>query len=156
MLFRSHLKILEEGGYLDKDGRRPRALVPKGSRQSHKSIPLLGTVTAGVPILAQQQIEGYVPYGGGSSGELFALAVEGDSMINAGILDGDILIVRQQSDAHPGQIVVAMIDDEATVKRFVRKDGKVWLMPENPEYAPIDGSDCVILGLVVSLQRPHV
>lgn len=150
----AHLKILQEGGYLEKDGRKNRSLsVPGMDTSSFRSVPLLGTVTAGIPILAQEDRMGAVPYDGGASGELFALKVRGDSMIGASILDGDVVIVRQQNTALSGQIVVAMLEDEATVKRLrLAKDG-VWLMPENPAYAPIDGRECVILGLVVGLYR---
>lgn len=150
----AHLKILQEGGYLEKDGRKNRSLsVPGMDTSSFRSVPLLGTVTAGIPILAQEDRMGTVPYDGGASGELFALKVRGDSMIGASILDGDVVIVRQQNTALNGQIVVAMLEDEATVKRLrLAKDG-VWLMPENPAYAPIDGRECVILGLVVGLYR---
>lgn len=153
----AHIKVLKEGGYLEKDDRKTRAICLKNNRQSYRSVPILGTVTAGLPILAQQEVEGYVPYETGSSGELFALRVRGDSMVGAGILSGDIVIVRQQPDARSGDIVVALLGDEATVKRLLlKKDGGVWLLPENPAYEPIDGSECSILGLVVSLYRPHV
>ncbi len=153
----AHIKVLKEGGYLEKDDRKTRAICLKSSRQSYRSVPVLGTVTAGLPILAQQEVEGYVPYETGPSGELFALRVRGDSMVGAGILSGDIVIVRQQPDARSGDIVVALLGDEATVKRLLlKKDGGVWLLPENPAYEPIDGSECSILGLVVSLYRPHV
>ena len=152
----THLKVLRDGGYLDKDDHKTRAISLKGSRQSFRSVPLLGTVTAGLPILAQQEVEGYVPYDGTASGELFALRVRGDSMLGAGILPDDIVIVRRQPDARTGDIVVALLGDEATVKRLSLTDGGVWLMPENPAYEPIDGSECCILGLVVALYRPHV
>ncbi len=153
----AHIKVLKEGGYLEKDDRKTRAICLKSSRQSYRSVPVLGTVTAGLPILAQQEVEGYVPYETGPSGELFALRVRGDSMVGAGILSGDIVIVRQQPDARSGDIVVALLGDEATVKRLLlKKGGGVWLLPENPAYEPIDGSECSILGLVVSLYRPHV
>ena len=150
----AHLKILQEGGYLEKDGRKNRSLSVCGEEMPNfRSVPLLGTVTAGVPILAQEDRMGSVPYDGNASGELFALKVRGDSMIEAAILDGDTVIVRRQNTAIHGQIVVAMLEDEATVKRLhIAADG-VWLMPENPNYAPIDGRECTILGLVVGLCR---
>ena len=150
----AHLKILQEGGYLEKDGRKNRSLSVCGEEMpSFRSVPLLGTVTAGAPILAQEDRMGTVPYDGDASGELFALKVRGDSMIEAAILDGDTVIVRRQNTAIHGQIVVAMLEDEATVKRLhIAADG-VWLMPENPNYAPIDGRECTILGLVVGLYR---
>lgn len=148
----SHLKILQEHGYLEQNGRKTRTLSRPG-QPSFRSIPLLGTVTAGLPILAQEDLLGYVPYEGHGSDELFALRVRGDSMIGAAILDGDTVIVRRQSTADSGQIVVALLEDEATVKRLRRQNGEVWLMPENPAYAPIDGRACSILGVVVGLLR---
>jgi len=151
----SHIQILREGGYLDKDDRKTRAINIK-NRAEYREVPVLGRVTAGLPILAQEEISGYVPYTGSASGELFALTVRGDSMAGAAILDGDVVIVRNQPDARHGQIVVALLDDEATVKRLWRKDGKVLLMPENPVYTPIDGSECVILGIVAAVYRPEV
>lgn len=150
----AHLKILQEGGFLEKDGRKNRSLSVTGmDTSSFRSVPLLGTVTAGIPILAQEDRMGCVPYDGNASGELFALKVRGDSMIGASILDGDVVIVRQQSTALHGQIVVALLEEEATVKRLKLAADGVWLMPENPAYAPIDGRECSILGLVVGLYR---
>lgn len=153
----SHLKILQEGGYLEKGDHKTRALTVKGgSGSAFRSIPVLGTVTAGLPILAQEDTLGYVPYSGSEEGEMFALKVRGESMIGAGILDGDIVLVRRQNTAISGQIVVALLGDEATVKRLrLAKDG-VWLLPENPAFDPIDGRECQILGLVISLYRPRV
>lgn len=148
----SHLKILQENGYLDKDGRKTRALSVPGT-PSWQNVPVLGTVTAGVPILAQEDTMGYVAYDGAASGTLFGLRVRGDSMVGAAILDGDTVIVRQQSTADSGQIVVALLGEEATVKRLHRENGEIWLMPENPAYVPIDGRECVILGVVVGLCR---
>ena len=116
-------------------------------------IPVVGVVTAGVPILAVENIEGYLPWDGDES--CFALRVRGDSMINAGILSGDKVVVRPQKTAENGQIVVALLDDSATVKRFHREKGKVWLLPENPAYEPIDGTDCSILGLVKAVVREY-
>ena len=129
----AHLKILQEGGYLEKGGRKNRSLSICGEETPNfRSVPLLGTVTAGIPILAQEDRMGTVPYDGDASGELFALKVRGDSMIEAAILDGDTVIVRRQNTAIHGQIVVAMLEEEATVKRLhIASDG-VWLMPENP------------------------
>ena len=116
-------------------------------------IPVVGVVTAGVPILAVENIEGYIPWEGEAG--CFALRVRGDSMIGAGILDGDKVVVRPQKTAENGQIVVALLDDSATVKRFHREKGKVWLLPENPAYEPIDGTDCSILGLVKAVVREY-
>ncbi len=153
----SHLKILQDGGYLEKGEHKTRALsVRGGSGTAFRSVPILGTVTAGLPILAQEDTLGYVPYDGPEQGEMFALQVRGESMIGAGILDGDVVLVRRQNTALSGQIVVALLGEEATVKRLrLQKDG-VWLMPENPAFDPIDGRECMILGLVVSLYRPRV
>ncbi|MBE6994099.1 MAG: transcriptional repressor LexA [Ruminococcaceae bacterium] len=151
----SHLRVLEENGLLQKSKGKTRTLAISG-QNSYRNVPLLGTVRAGAPILATQDTVGYVPYEGGSSGELFALAVRGDSMKNAAILEDDVVIVRRQQTADPGQIVVALIGDEATVKRLRLEGGHVWLMPENPDYDPIDGDECTILGVVVAVYRYDV
>ena len=151
----SHIRILQEEGYLNKGEKSSRSLSLK-NKPAFQSVPILGTVTAGLPILAQQEVEGYVPYLGGSSGEMFALRVRGDSMINAHILDGDIVVVRRQQTAQDGEIVVALLEEEATVKRLRRGKNQIWLMPENPDYDPIDGNECSILGRVVSVCRPKV
>ncbi len=148
---------LREKGYLEKDDHKTRALVVKGAAASVPQVPILGQVTAGMPILAVEEIEGYLPYEQASGyGEYFALRIKGDSMIGAGILNGDYIIVRQQNTATPGQIVVAMIEDEATCKTLkIEDDGHVWLMPENPDYSPIDGEGAVILGVVTALHRDY-
>jgi repressor LexA len=151
----SHLRVLEENGLLQKSKGKTRTLAISG-QNSYRNVPLLGTVRAGAPILATQDTVGYVPYEGGSSGELLALAVRGDSMKNAAILEDDVVIVRRQQTADPGQIVVALIGDEATVKRLRLEGGHVWLMPENPDYDPIDGDECTILGVVVAVYRYDV
>ena len=116
-------------------------------------IPVVGVVTAGVPILAVENIERYIPWEGPTG--CFALRVRGDSMIGAGILSGDTVIIRPQETAENGQIVVALLDDSATVKRLRRDETGVWLLPENPAYAPIDGREAAILGVVVALQREY-
>ena len=148
---------LREKGYLEKDDHKTRALVVKGAAASVPQVPILGQVTAGMPILAVEDIEGYLPYEQASGyGEYFALHIKGDSMIGAGILNGDYIIVRQQNTATPGQIVVAMIEDEATCKTLkIEDDGHVWLMPENPDYSPIDGEGAVVLGVVTALHRDY-
>lgn len=152
----SHLAILEDNGYLQKSKGKTRTLSVPG-QTNYKNVPVLGTVRAGAPILATQDTVGYVPFEGHSGSEgLFALAVQGDSMKNAAILEGDVVIVRQQPTAENGKIVVALIGDEATVKRLKLEKGHVWLMPENPDYSPIDGSECTILGVVVAIYRYHV
>jgi repressor LexA len=119
------------------------------------SVPLLGTVAAGLPILAQESIESYVTFNNPSSdnSRLFALHVKGESMINAGILNGDIIVARQTHTAEDGEIVVALIGDEATVKRFYRAGREVELRAENPDFAPIFSSDVTVLGRVVALLR---
>lgn len=150
----AHLMKLREAGYLEKDAGKTRALVVKGMAAAVPQVPILGQVTAGTPILAVESVEGYLPYEpAGGYGEYFALRIQGNSMIGAGILDGDYIIVRQQDMAKRGQIVVALLEDEATCKTFEIQDGHVWLMPENPEYSPIDGENARILGVVVALHR---
>lgn len=116
-------------------------------------IPIVGVVTAGAPILAIENIEGYLPWDGDS--DCFALRVRGDSMVGAGIFDGDKVIVRPQPIADTGQIVVALLGDEATVKRLRRSNGEVWLMPENEAYDPIDGREAQIIGLVRAVIREY-
>ena len=119
-------------------------------------VPIVGTVAAGTPILAQECIEDYLTFDtGGRDGEYFALRVRGESMLNAGILPGDLVVVHQQQEAHNGEIIVALIEDEATVKRLRRKDGQVWLMPENDAYSPIDGRSASILGKVSAVIRTY-
>ena len=152
----AHIKSLREAGYLDKDDHKTRALTIKGMGGPVTKIPILGQVTAGMPILAVEQIEGYIPMDlEGKYGEHFALRIRGESMIGAGILDGDLIVVRKQETARHGQIVVALLGDEATCKRLRRADGEIWLMPENPAFDPIDGSECSILGVVVAVYRQY-
>ena len=150
----THLKILQEAGLLAKDQGKTRAITLKSHAPGVKKIPVLGVVTAGQPILMQQDILGYIPFEY-QSGEYFALRVRGDSMVGAGILDGDAVIVRRQDTADNRAIVVAMLEDEATVKRLRRAKCHVRLMPENPNYQPIDGDDAQILGLVVAVYREY-
>ena len=147
-----HLNQLQEKGLLQAPGAkgRKRAIVTT-SRPGH--IPVVGVVTAGVPILAVENQEGTVSYD--AEPGCFALRVRGDSMINAGILDGDKVVVRPQSTADDGQIVVALLEDEATVKRLRRRDGKIWLMPENDAYEPIDGTHAQLIGLVRAVIREY-
>lgn len=152
----SHLKRLREMGYLEKDDHKTRALSVRGGAAMVGRVPILGKVTAGMPILAVEEVEGYVPYEGASKyGEHFALRISGESMIGAGIMDGDLIIVRKDTSVRSGQIVVALIEDEATCKRLLLQDGEIWLMPENPAYPPIDGSECSILGVVVAVYREY-
>ena len=146
-----HLQALQEKGLIQAPGAkgRKRALVT-GARPGQ--IPVIGVVTAGLPILAVENQEGTIPW---SEAGCFALRVRGDSMINAGILEGDKVIVRPQSSADNGQIVVARIEDEATIKRLLRRNGQVWLMPENDNYSPIDGTHAEIIGVVRGVVREY-
>ena len=148
----SHLRQLQDKGLLVSPGQkgRKRAVVT-ATRPGH--IPVVGVVTAGMPILALENQEGTICWEGDP--QCFALRVRGDSMINAGILNGDMVVVRPQPSADDGQIVVARIGDEATVKRLSRKDGQVWLMPENDAYSPIDGSEAELIGLVKAVVREY-
>ena len=119
-------------------------------------VPVVGNVAAGSPILAQECIEDYLTFDtDGVEGEHFALRVRGESMLYAGILPDDLVVVHRQQDAHNGEIVVALFEDEATVKTLRRKDGHTWLMPENPDYDPIDGTYAEIIGKVVGVVRRY-
>ena len=165
-----HLKHMEEMGVINKSGRKGRAITlaqpaadtaiapeaPQEVEPPAGRVPIVGTVAAGTPILAQECIEDYLTFDtGGRDGEYFALRVRGESMLNAGILPGDLVVVHQQQEAHNGEIIVALIEDEATVKRLRRKDGQVWLMPENDAYSPIDGRNASILGKVSAVIRTY-
>ena len=145
-----HLQQLQEKGYLQSPGAkgRKRAIV---TSTRPGQIPVVGVVTAGLPILALENQEGTIAWEGDP--QCFALRVRGDSMINAAILDGDMVVVRPQQNADDGQIVVARIGDEATVKRLRRRSGEIWLMPENEAYSPIDGSEAEIIGIVKAVIR---
>ena len=146
-----HLKNLQQKGMLTlgEKGRKRAIAAPQRPGQ----IPLIGTVTAGLPILALENQEGTISWDGDPS--CFALRVRGDSMINAGIFSGDVVVVRPQPTADDGQIVVARLEDEATVKRLRRRNGEIWLMPENEAYAPIDGTYAQIVGVVKALVREY-
>lgn len=146
-----HLKNLQQKGMLTlgEKGRKRAIVAPQRPGQ----IPLIGTVTAGLPILALENREGTISWDGDPS--CFALRVRGDSMINAGIFSGDVVVVRPQPTADDGQIVVARLEDEATVKRLRRRNGQIWLMPENEAYAPIDGTYAQIVGVVKALVREY-
>lgn len=147
-----HLQALQAQGLLMSPGGKglKRALV---ATQRPGQIPIVGVVTAGLPILAVENQEGTMSWDGDS--DCFALRVRGESMINAGILDGDLVVVRPQPTADDGQIVVARLGDEATVKRLRRKNGQVWLMPENPAFDPIDGTEAELIGLVKGVVREY-
>jgi len=147
-----HIQALQDKGLLlspDSKGRK-RSIV---TNVRPGQIPVVGVVTAGMPILAVENQEGTMAWDGDPG--CFALRVRGDSMINAGILSGDHVVVRPQQTANDGQIVVARIGDEATVKRLKLTGGRVWLMPENENYAPIDGTEAEIIGLVKAVVRKY-
>ncbi len=160
-----HMKGLEEAGVIVKAEGKTRAIslpgMPRGpvaeEQDPHANqIPVVGNVAAGSPILAQECIEDYRTFDTqGLSGEHFALRVRGESMLNAGILPGDLVVVHRQQEAHNGEIVVALFEDEATVKTYQLRDGHVWLTPENPEYLPIDGANAEIIGKVVAVVRRY-
>lgn len=147
-----HLSALRDAGLIEMDDMKKRAISLPECRRADR-IPVVGVVTAGVPILAVENIEGYIPWDGERG--CYALRVRGDSMINAGILDGDKVVVRPQQTADNGEIVVALLDDSATVKRFRRVGSTIWLMPENPAYDPIDGTEAQILGKVKAVIREY-
>ncbi len=150
----AYLRDLERDGLLRRDATKPRALelsdAPKG-----RVVPLVGRVTAGQPILAQENIEEEIllPQGMVRGGEVFALRVEGESMIEAGIMNGDVVVIRKQANADNGDIVVAMIEDEATVKRIFYEEDRVRLQPENSTMEPIYAPEVTVVGRVVALFR---
>ena len=151
-----HLKHLEEAGVIEKGAGKGRAIALTAPEVPEDRVPIVGNVAAGSPILAEECIEDYLTFDtGGRSGEYFALRVRGESMLNAGILPGDLVIVHRQAICSNGEIVVAMIEDEATVKRFSRQNGHVWLLPENEAYSPIDGTYAQILGKVSAVVRRY-
>ncbi|GAA4809990.1 transcriptional repressor LexA [Nocardioides caeni] len=174
------LRALEEKGFLKRDPNRPRALevfLPEvlaarramGSAEESvidetgigdaapvpTNVPVVGRIAAGGPILAEERVEDVFPLPRQlvGDGQLFLLEVQGESMIEAAICDGDYVVIRQQPTAENGEIVAAMIDGEATVKTFQRKDGQVWLLPHNPAFEPIDGTNATILGKVTAVLR---
>ena len=155
----AHLKALDALGLINREDRKTRAIRVAGVRASEpsiRSIPVIGRVEAGQPVLAYEEIEGEIPFDvGHSAGEFFALRVRGDSMIDAGIVEGDYVVVRRQEEAAHGEIVVAAIDGEVTVKRFYRQRGEIWLMPENPAFSPISAKDAHIVGRVIGLYRKY-
>lgn len=155
----AHLKTLERHGLITRDPTKPRALrsevSPHGGPES-VVMPVIGRVAAGMPITAQENVEGefvlpasFAP----RSSEAFMLRVKGDSMVGAAILDGDLILVRPQRTANNGEIVVAMVDDEATVKRFYKEDGRIRLQPENPAMTPIYSNDVTVVGRVEAVVR---
>lgn len=167
-----HLKNLADQGYIEKGAGKGRAIrplidlddeapgdlagAPAEEEGMENKVPIVGNVAAGAPILAQECVEDYLTFDvGGDPSGYFALRVRGYSMKNAGILPGDLVIVRQQPTAHNGEIVVALIGEEATVKRLHRSNGEIWLLPENEDFEPIDGSEAQILGRVTAVVRQY-
>ncbi|HCO62981.1 MAG TPA: transcriptional repressor LexA [Clostridiales bacterium] len=155
-----HLKGLREAGFISQAEGKTRAIsIADGAHNRRDQVPVVGAVAAGAPILAQECIDEYLTFDtNGLTGEHFALRVQGESMLDAGILPGDLVVVHQQQDARNGEIVVALFEDEATVKTYRRgSDGHLWLLPENRsgEYQPIDGTGCTILGKVVAVVRRY-
>lgn len=160
-----HIKGLEEAGVLVKAEGKTRAITlagvhhgPVAEEQNPRAgqVPVVGSVAAGAPILAEECIEEYITFDTqGQQGEHFALRVRGESMLNAGILPDDLVVVHRQQEARSGEIVVALFEDEATVKTLRLRDGHVWLMPENDDYLPIDGSNAEIIGKVVAVIRRY-
>ncbi|MGN0267607.1 MAG: transcriptional repressor LexA [Lachnospiraceae bacterium] len=165
----SHLETLEKNGFIRKDPTKPRAIEILDdefnvTRKEMVNIPVVGTVAAGIPILATENIDNYIPVPSdmlpnAGNHKFFILNVKGDSMINCGILNGDQIIVEQQETAHNGEIIVALVDDSATVKRFYKEDDCIRLQPENDTMDPIiipAGTDVSILGKVVGLMRMNI
>ena len=159
-----HLERLERKGYIRRDPAKPRAIEIFSDNDSGNSdgysrelieVPIVGTVTAGIPILATENIEDTfpIPSDYAPNGNIFMLRVKGDSMINAGIFNKDLIMVRQQNTADNGDIVVALIEDFATVKTYYKENGYIRLQPENPTMSPIIVRDVSILGKVVGLYR---
>lgn len=164
------LNQLELSGYLRRDPNRPRAMevlidLPRPEESADQApqtpvgdvamVPLVGRIAAGIPITAEQQIEEVFPLPRQlvGKGELFLLRVVGDSMVDAAICDGDWVVIRAQQNAANGEIVAAMLEDEATVKVFRQRDGQTWLLPRNTNYEPIDGTHATVLGKVVAVLR---
>ncbi len=165
------LEVLEEKGWIRRDPTRGRALeilnsdnavnagngsdADEAPMDRMRAVPLVGRIAAGGPILAEQSIEETFPLPASlvGEGELFMLKVVGDSMIDAAICDGDYVVIRAQKTCEKGEIVAAMIDGEATVKTFSRRDGKIWLLPANPNFSPIPGDNAEILGKVTAVLR---
>ena len=172
-----HILNLEEKGYLEHSAGKGRAIRLKGAPAAAPAapaaapgtvdfmeerdaranrVPIVGNVAAGSPILAQECVEDYLTFDTGSrGGEFFALRVRGESMLGVGILPDDLVVVRRQQTANNGEIVVALIGDEATVKTFKKQNGEIWLLPANPDYQPIDGRECEVLGKVVAVVRQY-
>ena len=159
----AHLETLEKNGYIRKDPTKPRAIEILDdqfnlSRREMVNVPIVGTVTAGQPILAVESIEDYFPMMPHFVGnkQTYMLHVKGDSMINVGIFDGDLIVVQKQDTARNGEIVVALVDDSVTVKRFFKEGDHIRLQPENDSLDPIIVKDCQIVGKVIGLYRFNI
>jgi len=159
----AHLETLEKNGYIRRDPTKPRAIEIIDdnfnlTRREVVNVPLIGQVAAGQPLLAVENITSYFPIPAEfiPKEEVFMLNVKGESMVNAGIYDGDQIIVKQQSTASNGEIVVALVDDSATVKRFYKKNGHIRLQPENDFMEPIIVDSCEIIGKVIGLIRINI
>jgi len=150
-----YLNELEEAGLISRSNNKHRYISLSDDPTCH--VPILGMIAAGQPVTAIEEVEGYVPFSDfrGNPKELFALRIRGDSMINAGILDGDIVILRQTAYAENGQIVAALVDDEATLKTFYKEDGHYRLQPENDNMEPFIFDQVVILGVLAGLYRKY-
>jgi len=151
----AHLNALESMGYISRSQGRMRAITLSESPRDRDGVPVLGSVAAGEPILAIEDALGYISYENFNGDEHFALVIRGDSMIKAGIMNGDTVIVHRQSTAEDGDIVIALIGDEATCKRLSHEDGNVFLLPENDDYSPIPGNEASLLGKVVAVVRTY-
>ena len=156
----SHLETLEKNGYIRRDPTKPRAIEILDdsfnfTRREMVNVPIVGRVAAGEPLLAEQNIEEYfpIPMDFMPNKQTFMLKVKGESMINAGILDGDYVLVEERKTAHNGEMIVALVDDGATVKRFYKEEGIIRLQPENDTMEPIIVPDCTILGKVIGVFR---
>jgi len=157
-----HMKAIEKKGFIRTEHNKSRAIVIIDDdieiRSSAISIPLLGRIAAGSPILAEENIEDYLsfPEEMFSKGEFFALTVKGDSMIDGGIFDGDVAVIKKQNTANNGDIVAALIDEEATLKVFQKTQNSAKLMPKNDAYKPIEGIDFVIMGKLAAIFRRYL
>lgn len=156
----SHLETLEKNGYIRRDPSKPRAIEIVDdnfnlTRREVVNVPIVGSIAAGQPLLAIQNIDNYFPVPAEymPNQDTFMLKVKGESMINAGIFDGDVILVKQQPTARNGEIVAALVDDSATVKTFYKEDGHIRLQPENDTMEPIIVPDCQILGVVFGVFR---
>lgn len=156
-----HVKAIEKKGYIKTEQNKSRAIVIVSDENEVPvnaiNVPLVGSIAAGAPILADENIEDYISFPGSylTNGTYFALQVRGDSMIEAGIFDGDIAIIKQQKDANNGDIIAALLEDEATLKTFKLQKGKVHLIPENQEYEPIITDEVTILGKLSAVFRNY-